>query len=67
MFKLQHATRSGQFGVFKEYTRMVDDQSRGAVMLRGLLELRPATTPVPIEEVKPVEEIVKRFATGAMS
>ncbi len=67
VFKLQHATRSGQFGVFKEYTRMVDDQSRALATLRGLLELRPATTPVPIEEVEPVEEIVKRFATGAMS
>src|SRR6185369_288463 len=67
VFKLQHATRSGQYSVFKEYTRAVDDQTRRLATLRGLLELRPATTPVPIEEVEPVEQIVKRFATGAMS
>ena len=67
VFKLQHATRSGQYTVFKEYTRLVDDQSRRLATLRGLLELAPAPTPVPIDEVEPVESIVKRFATGAMS
>ena len=67
VFKLQHATRSGQYGVFKEYTRLVDDQNRRLATLRGLLELKPAATPVPLDEVEPVESIVKRFATGAMS
>jgi len=67
VFKLQHATRMGQYAVFKEYTSAVDGQNRKLATLRGLLELRPATTAVPIDEVEPVEEIVKRFATGAMS
>ena len=67
VFKLQHATRSGQYAVFKEYTRLVDDQSRKRATLRGLLELRPTTAPIPIEDVEPVEAIVRRFATGAMS
>ena len=67
MFKLQHATRSGQYAVFKEYTRLVDDQNRRLATLRGLLELKTAATPVPLDEVEPVASIVKRFATGAMS
>ncbi|HTM25907.1 MAG TPA: glutamate synthase large subunit [Vicinamibacterales bacterium] len=67
VFKLQHATRSGQYAVFKEYTSLVDDQSRRLATLRGLLELQPASTPVPLDEVEPVDRIVTRFATGAMS
>ncbi|OGL62641.1 MAG: glutamate synthase subunit alpha [Candidatus Tectomicrobia bacterium RIFCSPLOWO2_12_FULL_69_37] len=67
VFKLQHATRTGQFGVFREYTKRVDDQSRGLATLRGLFEFKPARKPVPLEEVEPVESVVKRFATGAMS
>ncbi|HMC77771.1 MAG TPA: glutamate synthase large subunit [Vicinamibacterales bacterium] len=67
VFKLQHSTRTGQYAIFKEYTRAVDDQTRRFATLRGLLDLRLATTPVPIEEVEPVEQIVRRFATGAMS
>ena len=67
VFKLQHSTRSGQYGVFKEYTRLVDDQNRRLATLRGLLELKDAATPVPLDEVEPVASIVKRFATGAMS
>src|SRR4029078_12604224 len=67
VFKLQHATRSGQYSVFKEYTRLVDDQNRRLATLRGLLELQPAATPIPLDEVDPVASIVKRFATGAMS
>ncbi len=66
VFKLQHATRSGQYGVYREYTQLVNDQSRKLGTLRGLLGFKPGT-PVPIEEVEPVEAIVKRFATGAMS
>jgi glutamate synthase domain-containing protein 2/glutamate synthase domain-containing protein 3 len=67
VFKLQHATRSGRYAIFKEYTRLVDDQSERMATLRGLLELQPAAEPIPIDEVEPVESIVRRFATGAMS
>jgi glutamate synthase (ferredoxin) len=67
IFKLQHACRSDQYGIFKEYSQLVNDQSRRLYTLRGLLEITPAATPIPIEEVEPVESIVKRFATGAMS
>jgi glutamate synthase (ferredoxin) len=67
VFKLQHATRSGQYRIFKEYTALVDDQNRNHATLRGLFQLRDAPAPVPIEEVEPVETILKRFATGAMS
>jgi glutamate synthase (ferredoxin) len=67
VFKLQHSTRSGQYSIFKEYTRLVDDQNRKLATLRGLLELKAAATPIPIDEVEPVDSIVKRFATGAMS
>jgi glutamate synthase (NADPH/NADH) large chain len=67
VFKLQHATRSGQYRIFKEYTRLVDEQSRNHATLRGLFTFKDAPTPVPLEEVEPVEAILKRFATGAMS
>jgi glutamate synthase (ferredoxin) len=67
VFKLQHATRSGQYSIFKEYTRLVDDQNRNLATLRGLLELKNAPEQIPIDEVEPVESIVRRFATGAMS
>ncbi len=67
VFKLQHSTRSGQYRIFKEYTKLVDDQSKRLATLRGLLEFKTDATPVPIEEVEPVESIIRRFATGAMS
>ncbi len=67
VFKLQHATRSGQYRVYKDYTTLVNDQSRKRGTLRGLLDFNRTQPPVPIEEVEPVESIVKRFATGAMS
>jgi glutamate synthase (ferredoxin) len=67
VFKLQHATRSGQEAIYREYATLVNDQSRKLGTLRGLFTLRPADTPVPIDEVEPIESIVKRFATGAMS
>ncbi len=66
VFKLQHATRSGQYAVYREYTRLVNDQSRTLGTLRGLLDFKPGT-PVPLDEVEPVDSILKRFATGAMS
>ncbi len=65
--KLQHACRAGDYKVFKEYSRLVDDQSSKLCTLRGLMKLKPTRPPVPIEEVEPIEEIVKRFKTGAMS
>ena len=52
---------------FREFSQLVNDQSRKMVTIRGLLEFKPADEPVPIEEVEPAEEIVKRFCTGAMS
>ena len=71
VFKLQHATRTGQYTIFKEYTKLVDDQSARFASLRGLLKFRTgddAVRPaVPLDEVEPVSEIVKRFSTGAMS
>ena len=68
VFKLQHSTRTKRYEVFKEYTRLVDDQSKRLATLRGLFKLRVGSRPaVPIEEVEPVSEIVKRFSTGAMS
>ncbi len=65
--KLQHSVRSGNYRMFKEYTRLVDEQSRNLATLRGLLKFKPERSPVPIEEVEPATEIVKRFKTGAMS
>ncbi|MDY6998673.1 MAG: glutamate synthase large subunit [Actinomycetota bacterium] len=68
VFKLQHSTRTGQYEIFKEYTRLVDDQSERMASLRGLLKFRDGVRPpVPLEEVEPASEIVKRFSTGAMS
>lgn len=67
VFKLQHATKSGRFEIFKEYTERVDDQSERLMTLRGLFELASDREPVPLEEVEPASEIVKRFSTGAMS
>jgi len=64
--KVQHACKTDNFKVFKEYTRWIDEQPEGPITLRSLLSFRD-TKPVPIEEVEPVENIVKRFATGAMS
>jgi glutamate synthase (NADPH/NADH) large chain len=68
VFRLQHSTRQGRYDIFKQYTEAVDRQARRLATLRGLFSfthgLRP---PVPLEEVEPVEEIVKRFGTGAIS
>ena len=63
---LQLSTRRGDYGLFKEYTRLVDDEQHPHT-LRGLLELQYADTPLPLEEVEGVDSIVKRFKTGAMS
>jgi len=65
--KLQHAVRSGSASTFQEYTDLIDEQSRSMATLRSLMQLKESSTPVPIEEVEPAKEIVKRFTTGAMS
>ncbi|WP_328344478.1 glutamate synthase large subunit [Micromonospora sp. NBC_00421] len=68
VFLLQHATRSRQYDVFRQYTAKVDELAAQAGSLRGLFTLRTGLRPaVPIDEVEPATEIVKRFATGAMS
>ncbi len=72
MFRLQHATRTRRYDIFKQYTRAVDEQAERLMTLRGLFRFTGAGAdggrpPVPIEEVEPVSEIVKRFSTGAMS
>ncbi len=67
VFRLQHSTRTGQYRIFREYTRLVDDQSKRLATLRGLFELKSDRAPIPIDEVEPAENIFKRFATGAMS
>ena len=63
---LQEAARRGDYAIFKQYTARVDDETRPHT-LRGLLELKYAGAPLPLEEVESVESIVKRFKTGAMS
>lgn len=66
--KLQHATRSGTYNTYKEYAQIINDQSKRHMTLRGLFEFKlDPSKAIPIEEVEPAEEIVKRFVTGAMS
>ena len=68
VFKLQHSTRTRRYDVFKEYTRAVDSQARRLATLRGLFTLKVGSRPpVDVDEVEPVETIVRRFSTGAMS
>ena len=68
VFLLQHATRSRQYEVFARYAEAVDELSAKAGTLRGLFRLRTGVRPaVPLEEVEPVADIVRRFSTGAMS
>ncbi len=65
--KLQHATRSNSRELFAEFTRLIDEQNETLLTLRGLMTFNEDAAPVPIEEVEPAANIVKRFATGAMS
>ena len=71
VFRLQHSTRTGRYDIFKQYTQRVDEQSERLMTLRGMFRFKDADgsgrQPVPIDEVEPVSEIVKRFSTGAMS
>jgi len=65
--KLQYACRTGDYKVFKQYSELVNNQSKRLCTLRGLFDLKFADNPIPIDEVEPVESIVKRFKSGAMS
>ena len=65
--KLQNATRTGKFETYKEYAKLINDQSRRHMTLRGLFEIKPNSAAIPLEQVESAKEIVKRFATGAMS
>ena len=68
VFRLQHSTREKNSDIFREYTDQVDQQSQRLMTLRGLFEFRAGIRePIPLEEVEPATEIVKRFSTGAMS
>ncbi|TQL47998.1 glutamate synthase (NADH) large subunit [Homoserinimonas aerilata] len=68
IFRLQHSTRTRRYDIFREYTKLVDDQAHDLMTLRGLFTLNSGARPaVPIDEVEPVSSIVKRFNTGAMS
>ena len=64
--KLQLATRHGNYKLFKEYSTLINNQSKNLCTLRGLFKFQKGA-PIPLEEVEPANEIVKRFATGAMS
>jgi glutamate synthase (NADPH/NADH) large chain len=65
--KLQHATRSNNYQNYREFADLVNKQNERLLTLRGLFEFQFPEQPVPLEEVEPAKEIVKRFATGAMS
>lgn len=66
--KLQHSTRANNFSTYKEYAQIINDQSKRHMTLRGLFEFKfDPSKAIPVEEVEPAAEIVKRFATGAMS
>ncbi|MGS2587330.1 glutamate synthase large subunit [Streptomyces hebeiensis] len=67
VFRLQHATRSRRYDIFKKYTERVNEQSERLMTLRGLFNVTSDRAPVPLDEVEPASEIVKRFSTGAMS
>jgi glutamate synthase domain-containing protein 2/glutamate synthase domain-containing protein 1/glutamate synthase domain-containing protein 3 len=65
--KLQHSTRKNSYDTYKEYAKIINDQTKRHMTLRGLFELKPVGPAILLDEVEPAKEIVKRFATGAMS
>ena len=68
VFRLQHSTRNRRYDIFRDYTKLVDDQAHSLMTLRGLFRLKTdARPPVPLDEVESVASIVSRFSTGAMS
>lgn len=64
---LQHAVRTDNINTYKKYAEIINDQSKRHLTLRGLFEIKSPFAPIPLEEVEPAKEIVKRFVTGAMS
>ncbi|MEU5609627.1 glutamate synthase large subunit [Streptomyces sparsogenes] len=67
VFRLQHSTRTRRYDIFKKYTERVNEQSERLMTLRGLFSFKSDRPSIPLEEVEPASEIVKRFSTGAMS
>jgi len=67
VFRLQHSTKTGQYEIFKNYTNLVNEQSKRLMTLRGLFDIKSSRKPISIDEVEPIENILKRFSTGAMS
>jgi glutamate synthase (ferredoxin) len=65
--KLQYSTRTNNYTIYKQYSEIINSASSHLCTLRGLMDLKFAENPIPLEEVEPVETIMKRFATGAMS
>ena len=65
--KLQHATRSNKYDTYKEYAKLINDQTKRHLTLRGLFEFKSSAAAIPLDQVEPAKEIVKRFATGAIS
>ncbi|HZZ92634.1 MAG TPA: glutamate synthase large subunit [Usitatibacter sp.] len=65
--KLQHATRANSYSTYKEYSKLINEQSERLLTLRGLFRIKESDQPIPLDEVESVKDIVKRFATGAMS
>ena len=65
--KLQHAVRQSKFETYEEFARIVNQQNRDLLMLRGMFDFKPTGEPIPLNDVEPASEIVRRFATGAMS
>src|SRR5713226_4630756 len=67
IYKLQHATQANSAQTYKEFAALVNDESKRRSNIRGLLEIKTLPTPIPLEDVEPAKDIVKRFTTGAMS
>ena len=65
--KLQQAVRITGYPTFKEYSKLIDDESKHRCTIRGLLNIKPGMKSIPLDDVEPAKEIVKRFVTGAMS
>ena len=65
--KLQHSTKTNSFDTYKEFAKLINDQTRRHMTLRGLFEIKSIGPAIPLDQVEPAKEIVKRFATGAMS
>ncbi len=65
--RLQHATRANNWETYEQFSRIINDQNERLLTFRGLMDFKWADQPIPLEEVEPAKEIVKRFATGAMS